>query len=789
MYNKYTYLFFFFIFLNTVAQNCKLQITGTVKDAATGLPLDAANLYIEENKKGTITDSNGSFTITNICQGEYHLILSHISCTAKEVFITVTNNKELELILKHSVHELEDVLITGKSSIITNESTETINAQKITDNGSQNLATLIESIPGVSSLKNGNTVAKPIVHGNFGNRLTILNNGIAQSGQQWGNDHSPEIDPLVANKIKVIKGVGALEYLGSNLGSVVLVEPSSIDKEPHLHGKASYFFDSNGLGNGVNFQLQQYAKKIGWKVNATAKKSGDKRARDHFLTNTGNQELNLAIQLEKEFSDRWKTDLFISSFNTELGVLAGSQVGNITDLRNAIREEEPLNTNTNFSFNIDAPKQEVNHHLLKLHAKNRLSDSSFIDYTIATQINNREEFDNRRNRRTEIPALSLLQYSFFGETKYQKSFESGLTLKTGLQINYIDNANDPDTGVLPLIPNYSALEWGGFITSRKKWKNNTLELGFRYDNIIQDVRRISVDLPRRIINENNNFSNLNGSVSIKHRFNEHFTAIYNVGYITRNPAINELYSNGLHQGVSTIEIGNLELDTEKAVKTTLEFSGDVNEVFSFKALAYYQNISDYIYLQPKGLQTTIRGAFPRSEYEQTNADIYGFDLSTKWNITNSLFSTGKFSFIKGINKSDGNIGIINLPSNNFAFSLGYQFPKSITIWGKDFENLELGINSKHVLKQNNISVEQEVDLSIRDTNGNVIEELFAPIPSGYTLFGLNMATNVQIGKNRLRITSKIDNLFNVAYRSYLNRLRYFADDTGINASLGLSLKF
>jgi len=43
--------------------------------------------------------------------------------------------------------------------------------------------------------------------------------------------------------------------------------------------------------------------------------------------------------------------------------------------------------------------------------------------------------------------------------------------------------------------------------------------------------------------------------------------------------------------------------------------------------------------------------------------------------------------------------------------------------------------------------------------------------------------------NRLNIFLRIDNLFNVSYRDYLNRLRYFADELGINVIMGLNLNF
>ena len=127
-----------------------------------------------------------------------------------------TTDTILHLTMEHSINTLKGAIVTGNSTPKTTQNTETITKQNITDNANENLSNMLESINGVSTMKNGSGISKPVVHGLYGNRLTILNNGISQSGQQWGNDHSPEIDPLVANKIKVIKGTSALEYMGSN---------------------------------------------------------------------------------------------------------------------------------------------------------------------------------------------------------------------------------------------------------------------------------------------------------------------------------------------------------------------------------------------------------------------------------------------------------------------------------------------------------------------------------------------------------------------------------------------
>jgi len=773
--------------ISNKSPNCTISVTGFIIDENTNQPLEFVNVYIQETLKGTASNEQGYFELKNICKGKQHIIFSHISGENHSVFFDIEKDTTLYVEIHALNTVLESVVISEKTTNST-QNTQTLNHQHISDNSNQNLSNMLEEISGVSTLKNGNGISKPVVHGLYGNRLTILNNGIAQSGQQWGNDHAPEIDPLVANKIRVIKGVSSLEYQGSNLGSVILVEPASIEREPHLHGNTSYFFETNGRGHGINLQLEQYNSALAWKINGTLKRSGDKKTATYFLNNTGNQEANIAIQLEKQFTENFFTDVYFSSFNTELGVLRGAHVGNLTDLENAFEREVPFFTEQNFSYDIDAPKQKVNHHLFKIHSKKYFEPKpknkdkvieQFLDFTFATQINIRKEFDVRRSGRSEIPALSLNQYSYFLETKYKKEFHNNLIFKVGVQSTITDNTNDPETGILPLIPDYLSYETGIFSVLTKKVNHWFFETGVRFQNTMQNTVTISQSLPREIVRFDNNFNNFSSSLGINYEINSTIQLSYNIGYATRNPAINELFSNGLHQGVSGIEEGNPNLNIEKSIKNTLSLSGKIKEKLSFETLIYYQNINDYIYLNPENeVRLTIRGAFPVFKYKQTNAQIYGLDVSTRYQFSKSVDLKVSYSFIKGDDLSN-NLPLINMPSNNVQASLHYQIQKPISIGGKErkrpkkLTNTQFEITNRYVFRQNDLLAEQDFTLP----------------PNAYNLIGLRVSTNIQGQKTKLRIFSKVDNLLNVAYRDYLNRQRYFADDLGINVVLGVKLEF
>ena len=299
-------------------------------------------------------------------------------------------------------------------------------------------------------------------------------------------------------------------------------------------------------------------------------------------------------------------------------------------------------------------------------------------------------------------------------------------------------------------------------------------MGVRYDYENQTVLTIRNGVPPAIIRYENQFSNISGLFTIKSQIAASQTMGWSIGYAMRNPAINELYSNGLHQGVSGIEEGDINLKIEKALKNTLEYKWVPNSNFAFNALAYHQYFSDYIFLNPQEeIRLTIRGAFPVFKYEQTDAQIYGLDLSTQFTVSHSLLGVLKYSFLKGTDTSN-DIPLVFMPPNSFYGSLTYRSTKTVKFTNNfKMEDSEIEVSNRFVFEQKNILEAQD----------------FVAPPSSYYLSGLKLSTNFIFPKYKIRCFVKADNLFNVAYRDYLNRQRYFADDIGRSITVGINAKF
>ena len=347
-------------------------------------------------------------------------------------------------------------------------------------------------------------------------------------------------------------------------------------------------------------------------------------------------------------------------------------------------------------------------------------------------------------------------------------------MKLGNQNILTDNNNNPETDILPLIPNYASLKTGFFSTLSKKMEQFYLKFGLRYDYEWQDVATISNTFPRTIIRYENHFHNVSGLFAATYNISKTHTISLNTGYAMRNPAINELYSSGLHQGVSGIEEGAIDLKTEKAFKNTLEYEWLPSTNFSLTALVYHQHFQNYIFLNPQDdFRLTIRGAFPVFHYEQTDANIYGLDISTQFTLNPSFYGVLKYSYLKGTDlKND--LPLVFMPPNSVFGSLIYRGKKPIKISNRlRMEEPEIEINNRLVFQQNNLLPEQD----------------FTQPPPTYNLLGLKASANMLFSEYKIRAFIKADNLLNVSYRDYLNRQRYFANDLGFSFTAGVNFKF
>jgi iron complex outermembrane receptor protein len=748
--------------------SCGYTILGKVSDRHDGLPLLYATVYVEETGVGVITDSMGFFEISNLCAGSMHILVRHMGCEPLRQFLHIVGDTTVLLELEHHAAFLEEVEVEGSREWNELVVQERLPEEEVLYQSGEALSDMLGGLAGVSIIKNGSAIAKPVIQGMSGNRVTLLNNGVVQAGQQWGADHAPEIDPFTAGQIKVIKGVDAIAYGGNGLGGLIITAPSSIAIDPHIHGSAFYRFTSNGRGHVVSSSLQRGGKALQWRITGTLKQNGDRHSPTYYLTNTGNREANGALQLSKRIGEKWLHETYYSYFSTEIGILRGSHIGNLSDLQSAIDRHEPWFTSTEFSYAIDEPRQEVVHHLWKYKGSYFFSDNSQLIFTYSGQWNQRKEFDVRRGNRSSLPALDLDLEAHSAEFMYSHKQARGLAYKVGLQLKQNTNINDPQTGILPLIPNYTLTQPALFMlasSTKNKWK---AEWGGRIELPNYEVDKISNSRPYTVLRKSHDYLNYSLAFGLRYANNTRWTTGINTGFTARSPEINELYSFGLHQGVSGIEEGNADLTTERSLKAIWYNQYQLTERFLLKTELYHQQIANYIFLEPQDeYRLTIRGSFPFFLYNQSDASISGLDLTASYQFTTHWNTGLTYAIVRG-NDIENNTPLVYIPSDRVSARLLYSSKP-----GRKIGEVEAGLTGEYVFEQYRLEDNQD----------------FLAPPPAYFLLGVRGAVHLSAKKQHFTIFFQADNVLNTTYRDYLDRLRYYADAIGFSVSVGVKYTF
>lgn len=94
------------------------------------------------------------------------------------------------------------------------------------------LGETLDGLPGVSATYFGPNASRPIIRGLDGDRVRLLNNGgHSLDASSLSFDHAVPIDPLVVDRIEVLRGPGALQYGGNAVGGVVNAIDNRIPKD------------------------------------------------------------------------------------------------------------------------------------------------------------------------------------------------------------------------------------------------------------------------------------------------------------------------------------------------------------------------------------------------------------------------------------------------------------------------------------------------------------------------------------------------------------------------------
>jgi len=790
---KYGYLLFLLclVFNHTQAQSCNLILQGTIIDYHDNTPLNEAIITISGTTQQTISAIDGTFYFTALCPGILELEIAHHACKSLFVPLDLQENTFKEIRLEHHLEALEEVEVTGRSNNKSSSAHEAfLTASTISKNMGGTLGDALKELAGITTLSTGAAIVKPVIHGLSGSRVLILNNNVRMQDMEWGEEHAPNIDMNTNKNIQIIKGAAALEFGGDAIAGVIKLLPEPVARQDSLYGQTQTQLFSNGKGGALSTTLiKSYESGLFIKGQGSFKRLGDLNTPDYLLTNTGVLERGISFTVSKrDFRQGWEA--YYALFDAEIGILRASHIGNVDDFITAVNIKQP-NTQNDFSYAINNPKQEVQHQLVKASFYQRFEGLGKWTTQYDFQKNHRFEYDIRLGADADKAALDLQLTTHSLATDLKIDAWQNAKFKVGLLGRHQANIANPLTGVRRLIPDYMSQNYGAFITVDHRLTDNLLiDGGLRYDFTQIDAKKfyrtsrweergydatfstiVTQDLGTQLLtNPVFQYHAIAATAGIIYKLDDDLTLRGNFSFSQRAPNPSELFSDGLHHSAARIELGDLNIKSESASNISVAIEKD-SELWGFVLSPYINTINDFILLDPTGVEFTIRGAFPVWSYRQTNAQLVGLDFTAYGKWSSHVRTDHTFSLVYGTDKSL-RAPLINIPPPSFTNTISYT--------NQRWNNLTLGLTSEYVFRQNNTP--PNIAVFSPEQQATVVLEINTP-PEAYHLLRLHTEIDFEL-KNNKKITLGLQatNLGDTKYRAYLNRLRYFVDDLGRNIS-------
>ncbi|MBQ7709219.1 MAG: TonB-dependent receptor [Bacteroidales bacterium] len=578
---------------------------------------------------------------------------------------------------------------------------------------STNIIAAIAREPGVSQITTGGAISKPVIRGLGYNRVVVVNDGIRQEGQQWGDEHGIEVDGASVHSVEILKGPASLMYGSDAMAGVLIFNPAPVAAPGTVRGNISAEYQSNNGLATYSLNAGGNHKGFVWDARFSDKYAHAYRNKANgWVPNSGFRERAASAMLG--LNKNWGfSRLKFSYYHLTPGIIEEEGAGNI-------------------GYMPGLPFQHVYHYKAVLDNTFRLGDGR-LKALVGWQQNHRQEYEESASEYGLYFLLNTLNY----DIKYQRESTGGWKYAFGVNGMLQSSQNK---GEEYLIPDYRLFDAGVFATASRELGAWVLSGGLR-----ADVRLLhSLPLEARFTDFSRTFPGVSASIGAVRTIGRDVHLRMNLSRGFRAPNLSELASNGEHEGTLRYEVGNQNLKPEYS------WQGDIGLDFSSKyvsgQLAVFANrINNYIFLSK-----TAEGNPPVFTYTSGNARLFGGEAQLDIHPIHSLHLGTTFSYVNG--KQIGGTWLPMIPAPRLLSEIKYEFSHG----GKLFNNAFLAL---------------EVDWNARQDHFYAVDDTETATPA-YTLLNLSAGTDLVIaGKKRASIYLLADNLLDTVWQSHLSRLK------------------
>jgi len=579
--------------------------------------------------------------------------MSAISCMGAQAAESVSSPAQTLPTIQVSAHPLNrsaDDLI-NPSNIIEPE--------RLFQQNSSTLAEALESQLGVRAETFGAGSARPVIRGQTAPRVKVLSDSAAVlDASEISPDHNIPIEPMLAERVEILRGPATLLYGGGAIGGVVNVLDRKIPTalpEQGVEGQAGLRFNSAAAERAAVFGLTTaLSENIALRLEGVSRKTTDYRApKGLFATKHDEHGDDDHDEHDHDEHDAVHHDEHaLQPLKRIAGTTtAGDQVSvglSWIDDRGYLGVAYSKNSNDYGLSGHSHEHQDCHLHGLSLHCGSHDDHDGDHDHghhaDVVPVIKLRSErVDLRGELRDPLTGVEKIRLRA-GLTDYQhQEIEDGQVATTFSNRGYdsrVELEHQPIAGwrgVVGLqhqqsefkavgeeayLPTTDTRATSVFLLEHYQWQDWHFEVGAR-----QEWQKVTPDTVQSA-------SDLRGtsvSAAALWDFAPTYSLVGSVSRSQRLPHAQELYASGVHLATNTFELGNPNLKAETSVNTELGLRRTDADL-TFNAQVFYNRVDDYIYANTLDRHENFR----LIQYTQADAEFVGAEAELSYALTANL---------------------------------------------------------------------------------------------------------------------------------------------------------
>jgi iron complex outermembrane receptor protein len=648
---------------------------------------------------------------------------------------------------EENIQELEDVVVTAPLQDKASESAVPVTVlsdEELHLKVGHSIGETLKNELGITSQSFGPGVGTPVIRGQSGPRVRVLNNGIGSNDvSAISPDHATSVEPLLAERIEVLRGPATLLYGSGAIGGVVNVIDNRIPgKLPDklLGGALEQRFDS------VSDETSTVMKIEGGKSNLAYHLDGFYRDRNNLDIGGSAIDVNAAQSTDPALDIIQNTQGTInnSSAHAISGSAGVSLVGDPGFAGISINRLE-----NNYGIAPDGSGGEMVRIDLK-QSKYDFKSELKNPFHLAESLRMKLGYTDYQH--TEI--ADGMPGAFFTNKTYESRLElthkplGALHGMVGFQAIAGDFAAIDKSTSEVIVSQTQTHSYGIFAVESFTIGAFASQLGIRVEDTTLDPQGLS----------SLGYTPVSASASSLWKMNDSNSLNLAITRSQRAPQVQELLVNGFHDATRSFERGNINLREETSYNLDLGYKFNSDWVRAQLDL-FHNWAGDYIYQQRNG--EFIDGA-PVLESRQADAAFMGYESKLVFPLMENhygLVDLTLFSdFTRGQFVNGGDVP--RMPPLRFGFQLDY-------IKGEWNTNLRLTRG------------EAQTHAGDNDTS-----------TTGYMLLSLGTQYQIlDIHGADVMVFTKANNLLNENIRNSTSYLRNFAPEPGRGAEIGIRVSY